>query len=654
MRLPLWTALVLISGAASVLAVRLANPSVLDELLTTVAIFFVLPFVLFLILNTISRVAAVIAAIAMPGAWLLIARGSADSALLSLIPIVSALVIAVIYCTRGAPGTGHGAAGSRHATLGSGHSAATSGRRSAFVLLPALAVAVTILLAPTPRPPHMIPRVLLIGIDGASWGRVEPLVADGRLPNLERLIEHGHTARLRTLPSMYSPQIWSTIATGCLPDDHGIYDFGCRQADFRVGRLWDRMWVDGRSCGLCGWYFTWPPNPHLGQNDFVVPSTLAPDGRTYPPDFSFYWQLWARESFKSDETVPYHVAALKAFRNGVRLSTLRRAVTGVVARKLSPRAPLEEAWRNRQLSAALETDVFCELLRTRRPEFAAILLNQVDKVSHLYWKYMEPEGFEHVSADDQARYSGVIDELYVEIDACLAKILDVAPLDAEIVVVSDHGFRPALRRTAGRFCRIRTENLIKVLGMESDVFGTNVDRVVHLRPTAESEPLREAALNRLEARLADAHLSDESVPFFTVTRDGPSLCLEIKDRNELPPDARLVIGSDARPVAELVAMRIEARFSGEHHPDGVFILAGPSSDRATVGDSLHVLDVAPTVAALLDLPSAPNWTGRPAIGNLSPEALAVAVYPAPSASVPANTTMDEALKEKLRAMGYLE
>ncbi len=599
-----------------------------------------LPFALLLILKAISRVAAVIAAVAMPGVWLLAARGSADSPLLSLIPIASALVIAAIYCTRGA-------AGSRHRTTGS--------RRSSIrVLLPALAVALVVLLAPPPRPTCATPHVLLIGIDGASWGRIEPLVADGQLPNLKRLIERGHTARLRTIPSMYSPQIWSTIATGCLPDEHGIYDFGCRQADFRVGRVWDRMWVEGRSCGLSGWYFTWPPNPDLGPNDFVVPSTLAPDDRTYPPGFSFYWQLWARESYKSNETVPYHLAALRGFRNGVRLSTLRRAVTGVVARKLSPATPLDQTWRDRRLSAALQTDVFCELLRTRRPEFAAVLLNQVDKVSHLYWKYMEPEGFEHVPADDRARYSGVIDELYVEMDACLGRILDTAPLDAEIVVVSDHGFRPALRRTAGRFCRIRTQNLIKVLGMEDEVFGTNVDRAVHLRPTVESGPLRETALDRLNARLADAHLSNENVPFFTVTRDGPSLRLEIKDRNELPPDARLIIGSDARPVAELIAMRIEARFSGEHHPDGIFILAGPSSDRANVGDSLHVLDVAPTVAALLNLPSAPNWIGRPVIGNLSPEALKIALYPAPSASVSTNAAMDEGLKEKLRAMGYLE
>ncbi len=641
MRFPLWTTLALISGAASILAVRLADPAVLDELLTTIVLFFVLPAALLLILKAISRIMAVVVAVAMPGVWLLIARGSGDSALLSLIPIVSAALIAVIYCTHGAadgkPGTARG-----------------RGRRSAFLLLPALALALAALLAPMPRSSCATPRVLLIGIDGATWDRIEPLVADGQLPHLERLIERGRSARLRTLPSMYSPQIWSTMATGCLPDDHGIYDFGCRQADFRVGRIWDRMWVEGRSCGLCGWYFTWPPNPDLGPNDFVIPSTLAPDGQTHPPEFSFYWQLWARESSKSDETVPYHAAALRAFRNGVRTSTLRRAVTGVVARKLNPGAPLDQIWRDRQLSAALETDVFCELLRVRRPEFAAIMLNQVDKVSHLYWKYMDPEGFEHIQADDRARYSNVIDKLYVEIDECLGKILDATAPDADIVMVSDHGFRPALRMTAGSFCRIRTENLIRILGMENDVFGTNVDRVVHLRPTAESDPLREATLDRLIARLTDAHLSDESVPFFTVTRDGPGLCIEIKDRNELPPDARLVIGSDARPVAELVTMRIEARFSGEHHPDGVFILAGPSSDRATFGDSLHVIDVAPTVAALLDLPSAPNWKGRPAIGNLSPEALEVAAYPAPSPFAPANAIIDEALKEKLRAMGYLE
>jgi arylsulfatase A-like enzyme len=108
------------------------------------------------------------------------------------------------------------------------------------------------------------------------------------------------------------------------------------------------------------------------------------------------------------------------------------------------------------------------------------------------------------------------------------------------------------------------------------------------------------------------------------------------------------------PFWELVRTRKEAFNSGQHHPDGIYLLAGPSAGSASRADSLNVVDVAPTVAALLGLPVNPMWQGQPALKGLSLDSLSVAAYPPPAHPDGRPPQMDEHLKRRLRAMGYLD
>src|SRR5260370_38396139 len=71
--------------------------------------------------------------------------------------------------------------------------------------------------------PAKVPLVV-IGIDGGEWRVLRRMWQDGELPSLRRLADHGSTARLRTAYNA-SPVIWTTIATGVTPAEHGITDF---------------------------------------------------------------------------------------------------------------------------------------------------------------------------------------------------------------------------------------------------------------------------------------------------------------------------------------------------------------------------------------------------------------------------------------------
>lgn len=77
-------------------------------------------------------------------------------------------------------------------------------------------------------------RVFLIGIDGASWDIVRRLASENKIPNLQKLMQRGASGYLDSINwrkkvdrsyGLFSPIIWSSIATGKLPSKHGVEDF---------------------------------------------------------------------------------------------------------------------------------------------------------------------------------------------------------------------------------------------------------------------------------------------------------------------------------------------------------------------------------------------------------------------------------------------
>src|SRR6185503_9377083 len=68
-------------------------------------------------------------------------------------------------------------------------------------------------------------KILLVGLDAADWAAIDPLVAQGKLPTFARLLGAGKAATLVSTPPLVSPIIWTTIATGRPPDEHGVLDF---------------------------------------------------------------------------------------------------------------------------------------------------------------------------------------------------------------------------------------------------------------------------------------------------------------------------------------------------------------------------------------------------------------------------------------------
>jgi predicted AlkP superfamily phosphohydrolase/phosphomutase len=84
------------------------------------------------------------------------------------------------------------------------------------------------------------PKVIVIGLDGATWDLIKPWADEGKLPTFKHLMDEGARGKLEsTTPPITFPAIPSFI-TGKVPQKHGVFNFYNPTTDGRLGI------IDGR------------------------------------------------------------------------------------------------------------------------------------------------------------------------------------------------------------------------------------------------------------------------------------------------------------------------------------------------------------------------------------------------------------------------
>jgi hypothetical protein len=112
-------------------------------------------------------------------------------------------------------------------------------------------------------------KVAILGLDGADWEILDPLIKAGRTPNLAALKARAAYGPMKSMDPMLSPILWTTAATGKPPDQHGVIDFLVRDAATgkptpvssrarKVKAMWNILGDVGRSSDFIGWWATWP------------------------------------------------------------------------------------------------------------------------------------------------------------------------------------------------------------------------------------------------------------------------------------------------------------------------------------------------------------------------------------------------------------
>ena len=286
--------------------------------------------------------------------------------------------------------------------------------------------------------PAASPPVAVVGVDGADWFAIDRLLASGQLPTFAALKKLGSVGVMRPEPPLLSPIIWTSVATGRRPEDHGVLDFmvdlpGGGQAPVSGGArqakaLWEIFSDRGRPVFVAGWWATWPadrvrgvivsdrfaaPHVRLAAEDagVVFPPDLLPRARALRvgPDAIDYTSLARFVPLTRDE----FNGAIEAERSsGPRLYRNRFAHV---------RAALAATRSYRALTAKLLPEV--------RPAFAAVYYELVDTTNHLF-------------VNDSVRRDAAVASAYREIDDAIAETARALDPDALLLVVSDHGFYP--------------------------------------------------------------------------------------------------------------------------------------------------------------------------------------------------------------------
>lgn len=315
------------------------------------------------------------------------------------------------------------------------------------------------------RPP--LAHILVVGWDGADWHSILPLVRAGKMPNMARILRDGAHANLRSYDPMYSPLLWTTVATGKPPTEHGIADFLVRDitagtrhpitSDFRkVKALWNIFTDFGRKSSWIAWWASYPAEKIDGVE---VTDILASSVMSRGPEKAAHMPNVATPA----DFLPAHVSSLVPTTAITRSDVARffsvsdaewRNAQDIITFKKKEDMKADEGQRDpaafmiKVLSATRTFQgIAIDLVRSKMP-FVAVYFEGVDMMGHRFQHYLPPK-MHMVSEADYERFQHAVTTWYEYQDELLGDLLRAAPKDTIVVILSDHGFRTGAERPEG-------------------------------------------------------------------------------------------------------------------------------------------------------------------------------------------------------------
>ena len=300
-------------------------------------------------------------------------------------------------------------------------------------------------------------RVLIVGIDGATWRVLGPLIEAGRAPFLASLARTGASGALRSHRPLHSPRIWNSVATGKTPEKHGILGFTFRDESGvehlftgeqrRAHALWNIVSRSGRKVGVVNWWNTHPPEvvrgvvvsdhakptrlaelERLAGLDAPAPEPLAPAKTEAETGATVYPPAWSRRV----ATIHADPAGLTAFDDPF----LGRV--GLPA--WSEKEDMSRRYREDAAAVRIALAVEAEL----RPELLMVFLPGIDRVSHRIWGALEPD-FPYpphlvMRPHERTAAREALFAYYEFTDALVALLARGFGPEDLVMVLSDHGF----------------------------------------------------------------------------------------------------------------------------------------------------------------------------------------------------------------------
>jgi predicted AlkP superfamily phosphohydrolase/phosphomutase len=467
------------------------------------------------------------------------------------------------------------------------------------------------------------PRLVVLGWDSATFDVVDPLLAEGRLPALAALGDGGFKAPLRSTWPPMTDCAWTSAFTGRNPGGHGIFgswyrapgSYGPRyfsSRDRRAPALWDL--ADGVRFLVWNVPMAFPPTEIDGV---MVSGYGAPPGARFcspDPVQDDLMRRWSSADLL--DRAPH--STLEAF-----LDDLVRGL---------------EAQAEALVWLADREDADCLIA----------VWPQVDRAQHFFWRF---RGTEHPLA-------GAVETVYEAMDRATGRLMEAFD-GADFMIVSDHGagtliadvnvgawlasngfatygrnrtsllldlawrMPPPVRRLGRRLWpgaarRAFGATLAGQLGpfdwsATSAFVGLHGDLWLNLDGREQAGRIAPADADEMLDEIAAGILSLED------PADGRRLFAAVHRRSaiysgaaiDLAPDLmldswsagyRVAPGreeSDGIVIPPAPLAGVDAAWSSDHRPLGIFVAGGPRVARGTTAE-LSLYDICPTALALLE------------------------------------------------------
>ncbi len=294
--------------------------------------------------------------------------------------------------------------------------------------------------------------MLLFAVDGMEWEVMKPLIADGKLPTMERLMKQGVYGYLQSMQPTFSAVIWTSVATGKIPPKHGILHFVYEQR-MRGGKeyryytsghrktkaFWNILSDYALDVDCIGWWMTYPAE---AINGIMVTQTNTTGVLRNPQR-----ALWKGALLKGVEDQVYPPERQNRVMSILEdvdrdLDSITDGIFGQPPHPLDGFSQLmwdQAQWAFR--ADATYVRVARDIIETGNNfDLMALYLGGPDVAGHRFWMYAYPEEFENPPDEEQTEnFDNIIADHYIYVDRIIGEILELVPDNTDVLVVSDHG-----------------------------------------------------------------------------------------------------------------------------------------------------------------------------------------------------------------------
>ncbi|UCE98813.1 MAG: alkaline phosphatase family protein [Planctomycetota bacterium] len=504
----------------------------------------------------------------------------------------------------------------------------------------------------------MTRKVLIIGLDGATFDVIKPLMEEGWMPNLAKLVERSVSGPMRSTSPPLSGPAWLSLATGMKPEKTSVYDFcnrkdnsyrlqGITSADCTGRAIWDYLSKAEKRVGILNYPICIPP---YAVNGFMTAGFLAsPNSEfTFPVDLK--QELSKVVGGAYELSVPYYDARYDD--TDLFLNDIHR----VLDKKLRATA---------------------YLLRKKQWDLFLVVISETDWLQHIMWRHLDKNHPLH-EGKRSVRFHQRFKEFWRRIDDAIGGFNNVVGKQTNIVILSDHGFGPNdevfklnvwLEREGYLVWRERQNKALSRAKKLVCIFGKATAKDIKLHRLAPKlYKWGRAARVKLTEKIVDQIDLERSIAFdpgHTIPFGGIYIndrLVDVFQRKQLikeiaeklrswgksnnvnvtiwqsensvgeavntAPD--LMVGIDdwrcvmpkGRSDGEIFERRpYSSRHTGSHRMNGIFIASGPDIQKGVV-DNVHICDIAPTLLYLFDQPVPSDIDGQVMKGIFTAEYLA--------------------------------